>query len=213
MTLRRPALRFLPLWLLGLSGVALSLGWSFWPTITAAVWPAAPRSELPATLPFEIELPNDVAGVREPPARPAAEAGLADGEPVVGVTEGGRSRAYRLQALSREPASHVVNDVLGGVPVSVTHCGLYHCTRAFTGGTPGEPLDLAFGGVTRDGLILRSGGHSYRQDSGAPLDATGAPLPYRAEDEELTTWGQWRHEHPDTDVYVDPPPTEQSPPP
>jgi hypothetical protein len=205
---RRRALLFLSVWLLGASGMAASLAWSLRPLAPVAQRPI----ELPAALPFEMVLPNDVAGVREPAALPAAEADLADGELVVGVTEGGHSRAYPVQALSHGPPSHVVNDVLDGVPVSVTHCDLYHCTRAFTGGAPGEPLDLAVGGVTRGGLILRAGGHSYRQDSGAPLSAGDPPFPYAPHPAATETWGEWRHEHPDTDVYVAVP-EEATPPP
>ncbi len=202
---------FLALWLLGASAMALSLAWPFWPASPPEA-PAADRApEAPMPPPIEMELAEAVPGVRQPPARPAAEADLADDEPVVGVTEGGRSRAYALRALSHSGASHVVNDVLGDVPVSVTYCDLYHCTRIYTGGTPDEPLDLAVGGVKQGGLILRAGGHAYRQDSGAPLDPNDPPFPYDLHAGALQTWGEWRHAHPDTDVYLGAAGTEPKP--
>ena len=52
-------------------------------------------------------------------------------QPVIGVTAGGRHRAYLVRALSLGAKSHIVNDVVGGVPVSVTYCDIYTCTRLF----------------------------------------------------------------------------------
>jgi hypothetical protein len=104
--------------------------------------------------------------------------------------------------MSHDAHAHVVNDVVGGVPISVTYCDLYRCTRVFTTITPGGPLDLSVGGVKSGGLILRVGGHSYRQDSGAPLQQDSPPFPYDLHLGEVRTWGQWRRAHPDTDVYL-----------
>src|SRR5262249_34018813 len=64
---------------------------------------------------------NECAGVRLPPTRTPEESGLADREEVFGVVAGGRARAYRLAALSL-PSRHVVNDVVGGTPVTVAFC-------------------------------------------------------------------------------------------
>jgi hypothetical protein len=145
----------------------------------------------------------DVPGVRQPPAAPAAEADLGDGEPVIGVTAGGRSRAYSVAALSRGPASHVINDLLGGLPVTVTYCDLTGCSRVFTAGAGGEPLGLIQGGFRAGGMVVKLDGRSYRQDTGAPLDADGGPaLPYRTLPAEETTWAEWRHAHPDTELSV-----------
>jgi hypothetical protein len=144
----------------------------------------------------------DAPGIPQPPALPASEATLNDGEQVIGVAAGGRSRAYSVPSLSRGPASHIINDVLGGVPVTVTHCDVTGCTRVFTADTHGEPLKLAQGGL-QGGMVLKLAGRSYRQDTGAPLDEFGgAGLPYRRLPAEETTWGEWRHSHPDTDFSV-----------
>jgi hypothetical protein len=144
----------------------------------------------------------DVPGIREPRAVPAADAGLGDDEPVVGVQAGGRARAYRVGALSMGQATHVVNDVLGGVPVSVTYCNMHHCARTFTGAAAGGPLALSQGGLVTGSMVLRAGGRRYRQDSGAALDPDAPPFPYAAYPREETTWGQWRRAHPDSDVYL-----------
>ncbi len=146
----------------------------------------------------------NVPGIRVLHTAPAAEAELGDDEAVVGVSAGGRSRAYRVAALSMGHATHVVNDVLGGVPVSVTYCNIHQCARAFTADESDGPLELSQGGLVTGSMVLRAGGHAYRQDSGAPLDPNDPPFPYAAYPEEVTTWGEWRQAHPDTDVYLGP---------
>jgi hypothetical protein len=133
---------------------------------------------------------------------PAADAGLEDDEAVIGVRAGGRTRAYCVSALSKGHATHVVNDMLGGVPVSVTYCNMHRCARAFSDDEANQPLELAQGGLVTGSMVLRASGHRYRQDSGEPLDPDAPPFPYVAYPAEVTTWGEWRREHPDTDVYL-----------
>ena len=50
---------------------------------------------------------------------------------VIGIESGGRSRAYMLSAFTR-PDEHVCNDLIDGVPVTVTYCDLDDCVRLFT---------------------------------------------------------------------------------
>jgi hypothetical protein len=209
--LRRPWFAATSLGLAAALGATLILSWF--------LRPVRPADSAAATAAGDL-FSGPVPAVREPPTRPAAGAALADGELVVGVTEGGQSRAYRLWALAPSERFHVVNDVLGGVPISVTYCPLYHCTRVFSGGEPGVPLDMSVAGVTDETMLLRADGHAYRQDSGAPLEEGGTPFPYSPEAAVVESWEQWRHEHPDTDVYVDAPgrvplpeATETAPPP
>jgi hypothetical protein len=166
------------------------------PGAPAALAAAANAPTLPDT-------EADAPGIRQPPARPASEADLGDGERVIGVAAGGRSRAYSVPSLSRGPASHVINDVLGGVPVTVTYCDVRDCARVFTSDTGGTPLGLSVGGFRAGGMVMKLDGRSYRQDTGAPLDADGGPaFPYRTLPAEETTWAEWRHAHPDTDLSV-----------
>lgn len=144
----------------------------------------------------------DFPGARLPAPRPAAQAKLAPDDVVIGVQVGGCARAYRLAALVG-PRSHVINDRLADTPVTVTYCERTGCTRVFTGeGT--EPLDVRTGGYDR-GLLLLLGGHRYRQETGAPVDAdTGLPFPLAPIEFVRTTWAEWRAAHPDTDVVTDP---------
>jgi hypothetical protein len=156
---------------------------------------ALPAGTRPSATPFVW------AGITRPATVKAAAAGLADDEPVVGVVVRGHARAYRVKALATI-TGHVVNDLLAGAPVTVTHCDLVGCTRVFTSDS-GEPLPVMTGGRDADGLLLKVGDRFYHQATGRPLsDPTGGPLPYRVIEFRETSWREWRTAHPATDVYV-----------
>jgi hypothetical protein len=170
------------------------------------VWELLAWRKEPPPLPSQhLFLSDRQEGIRQPPALPAASAGLGDDVEVVGVSAGGRHRAYLLSALV-PIRGHVVNDLLGGHPVTVTYCDRADCLRVFTG-PPGQPFDVAGAGWDnregRRGLVLRVGSTLYRQDTGGPAeDAPVAPFPLPRAGHERTTWKRWREAHPDTDVYV-----------
>jgi Protein of unknown function (DUF3179) len=140
----------------------------------------------------------------QPPTVSAAAANLPDDEPVIGIVSHSKSRAYRIKAFAGM-TNHVVNDVLDGVPVSVTHCDRDGCSRVYTG--PGvEPLKIVTGGYA-NGLLLLIDGVFYHQTDGRPTyDPDGSRLPHELHKFEETTWGKWRVAHPDTDVFIDAPP-------
>jgi hypothetical protein len=142
-------------------------------------------------------------GLRTPATRTADRAALAESEEVIGVEVGGRARAYRLGAL-KDRSRHVVNDVVAGVPVSVTYCDLNECVRAFSGAPGGEPLDVAVGGMKGNRMVLAVAGRYVFQDSGEPIDtgARRAALPCGPFPAARVSWRSWREAHPDTDVYV-----------
>jgi len=139
-------------------------------------------------------------GKIRPPVVPVAQSGLADDEPVIGVRVGSQYRAYVTRAFAGT-TNHIVNDLIGKTPVSVTHCDLTLCTRVYTG-DGADPLRIMSGGYV-DGLLLRVGDRFYHQRDDSTLDKSpGGAFPYRAFAFQETTWKQWRDAHPDTDVYV-----------
>lgn len=176
---------------------------------------ALPRTGTPAS-PWQGLALEKHAVDREPRLRPAAEAGLPDDAEVVGVEAGGRSRAYVLGALA-PPDRHVLNDRLGGLPVTVTYCPRDGCLRVFTGPKGGGPLAVSVGGW--DGrsdpgsMLLRVADERYRQDKGLRLGREPAPFPYPTHEFVRTTWRRWREAHPDTDVHVGASPAGEYPPP
>jgi hypothetical protein len=202
LTARRPRPTHRPflVFLAGLSGCFLVLAYvpSLADSLESLVLVQPPPTR-PGLSPDSV---SDAPAVQQPPALPADEAALDDDTPVIGVLASGRARAYLVEALEQGASSHVVNDVLGGVPVSVTHCDLSGCTRVFSGATPGRPLELSVGGINGYRLVLKVDDRRYRQETSAPLDGGSPPFPYREYPAERTTWGAWRRAHPGTDVYM-----------
>jgi hypothetical protein len=143
-------------------------------------------------------------GIRVPPTRSAEKAGLADDAEIIGVCVEGQTRAYLIDAMSRGPTSHVVNDILAGRPVSVAYCPVMCCAHVFTSATSAVPLALGVGGWrVGKGMILQLRGVNYALTDGKNLtDPQGSTLPYKRMDYEKTTWGKWHRAHPDSDVYV-----------
>lgn len=154
-------------------------------------------------------LPMSQPGIRQPPTVSAIASGLNDDAQIIGVTVGGRSRAYLVSAFAPLPggryATHVVNDLLAGIPVTITHCDRTDCTRVFTGHAAGKPLDIAvggWGGAKGAGLLLLVGSVRYPQATDQPLHKGEAGFPYAERAYTRLTWKQWRDAHPATDVYV-----------
>ena len=139
--------------------------------------------------------------VVRPPTVPAASADLVDDEEVIGVEAGGYHRAYTLKAL-RLPRFHIVNDLIGGVPVSVTYCNITDCTRVYT--SRGDaPLAITQAGLTEGEMLIRIGGVDYEHRTGRVIGASpSAPaFPYELSPFTRTTWGEWKRRHPGTDLY------------
>ena len=149
----------------------------------------------------------DYPGIQVPPAVSAASAKLSENALVIGVSAGGQDRAYLVSALM-PLTQHIINDSLGGRPVTVTYCDRTDHAEVFTDPTSDKPLDVATGGwVGTDWhhgcMLLRVGGTRYRQDTGDAVgDAPAPSIPYPRHEFVRTTWGQWWHLHPDTDVYL-----------
>jgi hypothetical protein len=145
----------------------------------------------------------ELDGIRFPKALSAAEAGLKDDEEVVGVEAGGKARAYRLKGMSTE-VTHVVNDLLGDVPVTVAYCDISDCARAFTKPGSNEALSFGIAGLRDRDLVLKTDAGRFALKSGAPVEPTPptAKLPYEDYPFARTTWKAWREKHPDTDVFI-----------
>jgi hypothetical protein len=143
--------------------------------------------------------PGGIAGPRltRPSTEQASRVFLHDNLKVVGVVVDGKSRAYTLQGMT-PIMHHVVDDLVGKTPVTVTYCPSTGCVRVFTGDGR-EPLPIAVSGY-RDGLLLTLGEHQFDQKTGRSI-TKGEPPPIRRLPYEETTWGEWKKAHPDTDVF------------
>ncbi len=75
-----------------------------------------------------------------------ADAWLKDNEPVIAFANGGETRAYPLQILIWH---EIVNDVVGGTPVTVTFCPLCNTAIAYDRTLGGTVYDFGTSGLLR----------------------------------------------------------------
>ena len=141
--------------------------------------------------------------ILRPPSLAANEAKLQPDEMVIGVEVGGKAQAYRLAAFELK-SGYLVNDLLGGVPVSVAYCDKSECLRVYSDPRGSEPLDLKVAGVLNNEMIVRHGGTMYFHKSGKEVEpGDGSPtLPFALINPTVTTWKEWTAKHPDTSVYI-----------
>jgi hypothetical protein len=153
---------------------------------------------------------NPVASWREnrtkPIVRPlvlkASEARMRPDDMVIGVEVGGRARAYCVAAFDH-PTGHLVNDMIGGVAVSVAYCNLSRCVQVYTDPSARAPLDVEVAGVLDREMVVKLRGVPYFQRSGAPAEPAASPaaIPYKLLTPAVMKWNQWTRQHPGTDVY------------
>jgi Protein of unknown function (DUF3179) len=150
---------------------------------------------------------NHAQPIVRPPTLAAETAKLPPEEMVIGVVAGGKARAYRLSAFEGK-SGHLVNDMIGGAPVSVAYCNLTRCVRVYTDPEGSAPLNVEVSGTFHDEMILKLAGNLYYQKSGQSLTLGEGPaaIPYDMLTPTLTTWKEWTKQHPDTDVYMGNPP-------
>jgi len=139
-----------------------------------------------------------------PPDSPEASY-LADNSYVVGVDVGGDGRAYPHNIFWWH---EIVNDVVGGVPIALTHCPL---TFSSIGHDPtkfasGQTVELGVSGrLFNNNLTFydRTDGSWFVQllGVGTQGDALGLPAP-RVHVWEMT-WAAWRALHPESTVLSD----------
>ena len=133
---------------------------------------------------------------------------LVSDDRIIGIAIGGETRAYPLRLMRWH---EVVNDIVGGRPIAVTYSPLCDSVAVFSRVVDGAQIEL---GVS--GLLYQSNTLLYDR-SAAPADTTlwtqltgravagpdpaGAPS-LALEMADLTTWGEWRHKHPDTRIVA-----------
>lgn len=80
-----------------------------------------------------------------------ADEWVKDIEPVIAFAQGGEARAYPLQILTWH---EIVNDVVGGKPVTVTFCPLCNTAIAFDRTLDGTVYDFGTSGLLRDSNLV-----------------------------------------------------------
>jgi len=158
--------------------------------IEEIVWGGVPIEGIPA--------------LEDPPRVPAAEAGfLSEGEKVFAVSAGGAHHAWPARYLSWH---EMVNDTVGGEPVSLGFCTLCNTAIAYSGRAPagGRRTFGTSGLLYRSNKLMidRQTGTLWSQLTGEPVVGTLAAAPVRLDMVPLTvtTWGEWRRAHPASTV-------------
>jgi len=138
------------------------------------------------------------------PDDPGTDPSLADDAPVIGVTRDGGARAYPLRILDWH---EIVNDTFGG-PIAVTYCVLCGSAVVVERTVAGEPTVFGVSGALwRNDLVMydRATESLWSQILATAIRGplTGEQLPLVPSS--LTTWGEWREQHPGTEILLPPP--------
>ncbi len=145
---------------------------------------------------------DEIPALTHPAVVPAAVAAfLTPQDPVFGLAINGDARAYPLRIMDWH---ELVNDVVGGVPISLAYCPLCGTGIAYMG----RALDGVVYTFGSSGLLFRSNKLMYDHQTRTLWDQlTGEPVlgPLAASHLVLaplpvvvTTWAAWRAQHPAT---------------
>ena len=125
-------------------------------------------------------------------------------ELVFGVALNGDARAYPLRIMDWH---EMLNDVIGGVPVSLAYCTLCGSGILFETAVPGREKPLVFGS---SGFLYRSNKLMYdtetnslwNQFTGRPVVGrlTGSGITLKTRPLVIARWGDWLKTHPETRV-------------
>lgn len=132
-------------------------------------------------------------------------AALADREPVVSVALNGDARAYPLRILMWH---EIVNDEIGGIPVTVTYCPLCNTAISFDrrlDGPGSEVMDFGTTGRLRHSDLVmydRQTETWWQQFTGEGLVGKHAGRKLTMVASRLESFGRFRERHPDGSVLV-----------
>ena len=138
-------------------------------------------------------MPMTLPGMIAPVTLTATEAQVSGTEQVIGITIGDEHRAYLVNAFA-PIGQKVVNDLINGIPVTVTYCDIHERARAFTSSDRGEHLTVGLGGWDNKEMFFYFNNIQFAHSSqNAPLP----DYPYI-----ITTWREWLEEHPESRIYL-----------
>lgn len=129
---------------------------------------------------------------------------LLDDDLIYGAVINDEPRAYPLRILGWH---EMANDILGGVPVSLTYCTLCGTGIMYQGQVEGQEKPFSFGS---SGLLYRSNklmfDHQtdslWNQFTGRPVSGKlqNSGLQLKTQPLVVTSWAEWKKQHPTTTV-------------
>ena len=159
------------------------------------------------TVPYDEFLSGGVARDQIPPlddpqfeSIEEADSWLEDVQPVVALEVNGEARAYPLAILTWH---EIVNDTLGGVPVSVTFCPLCNSAVAFDRRLDGAVLDFGVSGNLRNSDLVmwdRQTESWWQQLTGDGIVGAYAGYSLELVPAQLVSWSDFKKAFPEADV-------------
>ena len=132
-----------------------------------------------------------------------AEAGeLAATEPVIGLVVAGDARAYPLRILIWH---EIVNDTVGGVPVTVTYCPLCNSAVVYDRRVAGEATEFGTTGKLRNSDLVmydRATESWWQQFLGEAIVGVRTGTQLKVLPARLESWERFAKRHPDGRVLV-----------
>jgi len=144
---------------------------------------------------------DGIPSIDEPDFESAGDADgrLDDGDVVFGVVRDGEAKAYPQYVLVHH---EIVNDEVGGDPVSVTYCPLTGTVQGFE---RGETTFGVSGDLLNSNLVMYDRGTDSRWPQMLATAIRGDLQWDRLREFPVawTTWGRWREAHPETAVLTE----------
>ena len=146
---------------------------------------------------------DGIPALVNPKLRAAADADyLTDLEPVFGVSINGDNRAYPLRILDWH---EMANDVVGGRAVALAYCTLCGSGVLYDATVKGQTFVFGSSGfLMRSNKLMydRATNTLWNQLTGEPVigKLVGSKIKLTVLPVVLTSWGEWKREHPDTKV-------------
>jgi len=132
---------------------------------------------------------------------------LTDTDPVIGLAIAGDARAYPLRILTWH---EIVNDTVGGMPVTVTYCPLCNSAVVFDRRVAGQVLDFGTTGKLRNSDLVmydRQTQSWWQQFTGEAIVGTLTGTELRMIPARLESFAEFKARHPDGKLLVPNDPT------
>ena len=174
----------------GRESVPSALADRFWPGFAVLIPPDQIRSGGPP--------PDGIPAIDAPVLAPAGEIDfLADNEAVLSLEINGDARAYPLQIMTWH---ELVNDTVGGVPVTISYCPLCNSSVAYDRNAAGRVLDFGTSGMLYQSSMVmydRQTQSLWTHFDGHAVigELIGTQLDFWPM--AIVSWAAWRDAHPD----------------
>ena len=165
------------------------------PDLRALVDPAGIRSGGPP--------PEGIPTIDSPRFQRSSEVEvLLDVEPVVAVAINDDARAYPIRVLTRH---ELVNDIVGGVPVTVSYCPLCNSAVTYDRRAAGRVLDFGTSGsLYQSSLVMydRQSQSLWTHFDGKAVVGHLAGVQLDFYPTQIIAWSEWRQDNPEGQVLV-----------